>query len=151
MASKGTKLWDVAKKLVKLCDFRKRVEAIECDGMEVILLFDFIQMSLSCEMDPFPISQNLIGGCHCSGDQVLPFQFHGKSKVQRRLHRQNQQFWRMTLQRKCVGGRHVLSWDSQFNPSLAPCAWALEDPTSLCYSSPSVGCGQTIIVRAQVL
>lgn len=56
--------------------------------MEASPLFGFIKMSLSLETDPFPISHHLIRGCHCSGNQVLPFQFNGKSKVQSHLHRQ---------------------------------------------------------------
>lgn len=58
---------------------------------------------VSLETDPFSISHHLIRGCHCSGNQVFPFQFNGKSKVQNYLHRQKTTAW-MTLQWKCIMG-----------------------------------------------
>ena len=89
--------------------------------MDVSLLFGFIKMSLSLEMDPFPISHHLIRGCHCSGNQVLPFQFNGKSKVQSYLHRQKP----TTLKddpsvEMHYGADHEFSWNSHFNPSKIP-------------------------------
>lgn len=89
--------------------------------MEVSLLFGFIKMSLSLEMDPFPISHHPIRGCHCSGNQVLPFQFNGKSKVQSYLHRQKP----TTLKddpsvEMYYGADHEFSWNSHFNPSKIP-------------------------------
>lgn len=90
--------------------------------MEAILLFGFMKMNLSLEIDPSPISQHLIRGCHCSGDQVLPFQFNGKSKVQSHLHRQKP----TTLKddpsvEMHYGAGHVFSWNSHFNPSVDLC------------------------------